>query len=239
MKKLVLVMVCTMLLAMFIAFNYLLWDRQNKMQDIKDLESSKASKNASINVLAKEVDRLEEENKKFIDSIKMIENGKKLMQEDNDELQKQNRQQTENITAKANTIDALLELTDTTSMQLLIKNWFEALESKNYKAAYTIFPRNFNNNLVESLDIFKKSWEQDFKDVKLKSIRLIQKDQKSEDEIGSIIFLVSFDTKLSETVDPTSLKIREGNNYKLIVIDYNSVNNIWFLKDILHSDIEK
>lgn len=50
MKRFFLVMVCAILIAVFIAFNYLLWDRESKLAEIKNLESVNASYSANISV---------------------------------------------------------------------------------------------------------------------------------------------------------------------------------------------
>lgn len=65
MKKLVLVFVSALLLAVFIAFNYLLWEREGREEKLQQLESNNASNNASMNTLNHEIKTLEDDNSKL------------------------------------------------------------------------------------------------------------------------------------------------------------------------------
>ena len=54
MKKFVLVLVCTLIILFFVGFNYLLWDRENKVEDIRTLENTNENKDDLIAYLTSE-----------------------------------------------------------------------------------------------------------------------------------------------------------------------------------------
>lgn len=88
MKKFILVMISALLMVVFIAFNYLLWDRENKEKNIETLENSNASNNASINALGREISMLEEKNKSLETQAGELEEQNKALADSKNQLER-------------------------------------------------------------------------------------------------------------------------------------------------------
>ena len=83
-----LVLVCTLIILFFVGFNYLLWDRENKVEDIRTLENTNENKDDLIAYLTSERKRVENEKNKLDEEIKALE---KKITDLNEQIEKDRR----------------------------------------------------------------------------------------------------------------------------------------------------
>lgn len=232
MKKLVLVMVCAMLMALFIAFNYLLWDRENKEKDIQSLEHSNASNNASITVLGEKINKLEEDGREQKDKISKLENMNKLLQEDNSELQQEKEKMNSILVQRETIINILKQAVDSKLFEAPIRKWADALDKGEYKTAYDLYDRDLNDPLKTlSFGDFSSSYKNIVKSIKIKSLKLYI-DENSVDKQGEIIFTGSFDVKIAEDADKSKTQWKDGQNERYFTIGFDAVKNDWIISKI-------
>jgi septal ring factor EnvC (AmiA/AmiB activator) len=100
MKKLVLVVVWILLIAVFVVLNYLIWDRENRERDIKSLENLNASNNSSITALGREINNLETQKKRMEAEISYLEKTMADLEDANSKIAKENQKYLETIKHK-------------------------------------------------------------------------------------------------------------------------------------------
>lgn len=235
MKKLVLIVVSALLLIMFIGFNYLLWDRENKEEDIKSLEYSKVSNDASISALGREIKGLEDEKNKLNNRIKTLEESISILESERRKLNEVVYQAKQVISHKNMVIGNLLKHTDTRPMQECIKEWIEAIDKGNYETAYNLLQDQMaaQDESISVLD-FTNSYKGVVNSIKIQSIELFL-DELPEDKTGQIIFRVILDVKIAEgkkDINPTFI---EGRNEKYVIVDYDKYKKEWVIVRIFNT----
>ena len=229
MKKFVLVMISALLMVVFIAFNYLLWDRENKEKNIETLENSNASNNASINALGREISMLEEKNKSLESQAGELEERNKALTDSKDQLARDNVENTRLIEQQAAVIDNLKRNVDIKLLEAPVKKWMEDLDTAKYDEAYKLQRSEFNAEagFTGYLD-FEAILKKEIKNIKYKSAELVV-DGLPEVKKNSVVLKVSFDVKLAEDRGKPRLGFAEGHNERVFTLDYDAIEKDWYL----------
>jgi septal ring factor EnvC (AmiA/AmiB activator) len=135
MKKLVLAMVFILLMALFIAFNYLLWDRENRVKELSDLQSVNANKSADISVQNREIKSLEEENNNLQLKINQLESDKEQLTKGRNDLSVEKDSLNRVITGKNDLLNALKQISDVNELEQPVKKWVDAINASDYSTA--------------------------------------------------------------------------------------------------------
>lgn len=229
MKKFVLVVISIILLTILVAFNYLLWDRQNKLNSIEKLERSEASKNASINVLGREIDRLQEENKALSEKISSLQNDYLQLQKSNKELAEENLSIKENYT---NTLFALLEISKHADKSIfvdVISKWCDKINSKSYNEAYSLFSKLIEID-GEKLDYktFHDSFYNNPRNVKLKSAAVAEDIINETYANPEVIKQLQAAIPVKAVFEVSLLSNKEEDNEKDMLFGKNGINQVVF-----------
>lgn len=232
MKKFVLVMFCALLVLVFIALNYLLWDRENKVRNIESLESSNASNKASIDVLGREIKRLEDEKKLLEEKLSQLENENSRLNLEIDLVKQEVSETEKKLAKKLALIDKLKETADLSKAEEPVRKWVEAVNNGEYENAYRLMLTQMENqggviNLVDFTDSYKKS----IKSMELKSIELYAGDVP-ENSKGNIIFKVSLEVIIADNNLAGGIWFDEGLNERYIAMDYNEEKDEWVIASI-------
>ena len=232
MKKLVLVMICALLIVVFIALNYLLWDRENKVKDIETLESSQASSSASINALGREIKKLEDDAKLLKDRIEELEKEKEQIQSEKVDII-QDKLSAEAIAAhKTQVARKLAQIADLKTVDAPIRSFFESLDAGGYEAAYELVRKQMvNQNERISLEDFSDSYKKTVKSIKIKSIELYPQEVPGE-ESRDMVFKVVLEVKAADESAGTQGLFTEGENERYIGVDYNPMIDEWVIASI-------
>ncbi|MCX7842970.1 MAG: hypothetical protein N2489_07845 [Clostridia bacterium] len=227
MKKLVLILVSAVIMTVFIAFNYLLWDRENK---IRSFEYINDSKNDSINTLRKQLDDYEKGNNVLKERIIELEEINKRLQAKNTELDRE-KSKTEKLLERRNdTIAGLLPKTDLKPMEDVIRKWVNSIDNEKYDDAYSLQFRHASTmEEPMSYSDFTQNYIKGIKSITLKSIKLNTEDLPS-DKKGSIIFKVGLDVKRTE--EAGSKEFVEGTNERYFLITFDKQKKEWVIGGI-------
>lgn len=232
MKKFALVIVCSLIMVILIAFNYLLWDRENKKKDIETLEHSNVSNNASITALGEKINTLETDNVILRDRIKDLEKNITLMQEENKKLKEENAKITELLDRKNELINRLKQKVDVKFLQAPIMQWVEALSKGDYETAYRLQARSIGDNIQElSLSEYIKAYQSSIESIRISTIKLVI-DEVPNEKKGDIIFSVELEVTKAQGVDDTGIGLKDGLNKRYITVDYDKHLDSWVITNI-------
>ncbi len=226
MKKFILVMVCVIVLAIFIALNYLLWDRDNKIQNFQDLNSSKSvsidaltdkikNLDETVRQLNSTVDSLQSKNKELFDSSAALSLDKAKLQS-----------QIQNLNAAISRLKLSANLD---ALQNNIKKWADGLDKGQYDISYRLMDiESVNIDNFKSMDGFSSYFKNNIKSIKLKSLKLVV-DELPADKVNNIIYKTTFDIKKADMADATDQFFTDGQSTMYITISFNVKKNDWVI----------
>jgi predicted RNase H-like nuclease (RuvC/YqgF family) len=230
-KKLVLLLVCAMLMTVFIALNYLLWDKEQNTQNIKSLEYKNDDKDATINALGREIKNLEDASKEYNNRIKILESNNSELQNKYDESMQTQQESKELLERKNDIITVLKQQADLKPLEALIKKWAESIDKGQYETAYKIELQHFKDNgEIISLNEYSDSFKKAVKNIKVKAVKLYNEEVQGLDD-ADIVFLVTFDVNKVENSE--SGMFTEGDNDKLFSMTYDKDQGGWIISDIV------
>lgn len=206
---------------LFIFLNYLLWDRENKIDNDK-------SKDASIAALGRELKNLDsaniilrERNTKFESDIKAFEDRINENQNEKAKLSSQLAQRNE-------TINQIKQTADLNLPQTAILKWGEAFEKSQYEAAYLLqLPTAFGQQL--SLDDYVKLCKSKLKSFKILSVKPFI-ENTPEERKGEILFKVSLDVK--RVTESGKFLFEDGISERIFSVIFLKEKNAWIIGDI-------
>lgn len=220
MKKFILVMVFVFITALFIAFNYLLWDRESKITDIKNLEYTNASYNANISAQKREINALEEEVAGLSDQIDQLRNEKRQLNDEKDGLSADLNKKEEELKERISFINIIKQHVSIDIISKPVVKWVEALNSGNFEEAYTLEYAGISaKDSPVSLDVYVEDVKDTIKKIEITDIKI---DKLRGAGNGEIYLDVRLNVKLAEGVDAGAARFTEGENEIYIRIDYSS-----------------
>jgi len=235
MKKLTLVMVSALIIIVFIAFNYLLWDSENKEKDIENLKYLNISNNSRINAYEREIKNLEDEIKQLKSSLEMTDEANKNLLDEKERLEVETEEYDRLLEKKIELINILKRQVDPQLLEAPVREWIESLNEGDYETAYELLSRQIENQYKElSLSEFKSNYENSIKEMKLESIKLLT-ENVSDDIKGSIVFDVIIDVVITDNADKIPDGLKEGQNRRFVTIDYDIENEKWVIAGISSS----
>lgn len=240
MKKLVLVVVWILLIAVFVVLNYLIWDRENKEKDIESLESLNASNSSSIAALGREINNLETEKKRLETEIFNLEKKISDLEETNKEIEEDNRKNLEIISRKNEIIYKLIQQLDKKEVEKVIIKWADNINNGNYDEAYKLMRLSPSSNqaLMNSKE-FAENYKNSIKSIKIETMELlpeeILREDISGDKKGDIVYKVIFNVEKSEGYDKSITSFSEGLNERYITLDYSVEMEQWMISGVFTS----
>lgn len=233
MKKVVLVLVCSVVIIVFVALNYLLWERENNIKSFENIENLSASKSANIDALGKEIKDLDDINSDLKKKISDLEDNKKLLQDINSKSVTDNQNLKGELSDKDDLIFALKQQADLTPFEGIIKKWVESVDKGQYESAFQLqsnLPGGNKDN--PSLNDFLNKYKSAVKSMKLKSFMLVAEETKVEKK-GDLVFKVELEVK--KTGNESGDLFTEGQNERYFAFSYNKVKKNWEISKILTS----
>lgn len=227
MKKLVLVTVSVIIMAIFIAFNYLLWDKQNSQEMYDELN---ASKKAGIDALSREVQDLTDTNKKLQDQINQLEQESLNLKNSNSELQDEVSALHQKVEDRNVTIHALIPQVDPKPLEDTVNKWAQGIDTGDYETAYNLqLPQLLKQSQVPDLKGYSAGLKNTIKSFKVKSIEM-KNDGLPDSRRGSVVLKVVLDIKKSGEAETSDYA--EGLNERYLTMSYNMGSKCWNIADI-------
>lgn len=231
MKNLVLIMVFVLIMTVFIAFNYLLWDREN-FQEIN------LSKTAAIDAFSKQLNNLEERNKLYEANIKSLQKDiEELTQKNNSLIRQLELKEDEmnsillRLESKDKFINVLKQRIDLSPMKDIIIDWVEKLNSRDYKGAYELQYGTDAENAVLSLDKFTSDYKDIVKSIEIKSMDLLVEGSSIRDLGDCIALKVVLDV---QKIEEFKGQFYNGINIRYFIFSYNNEKETWDIVDITY-----
>lgn len=231
MKKLVLLLVCAMLMTLFVAFNYLLWDKEQNTQSIKNLEYKNDDKDATINALGREIKNLEDANREYSTRIKALETNITQLQESNDALVQEQKKNRELLERKNEIIDIFKQQVDMKPLEGAIKKWAESIDKGQYETAYKLETQKFKDSgELVSLNEYSEAYKQTIKGIKVTQVEVYNEEVGNAGS-GDIVFKVELE--VNKEKGAADAQFVEGANQKLFFLTYDKEKGGWIISDIL------
>lgn len=230
MKKLILGMVFVLLTALFIAFNYLLWDRESREKELKNLEYANASNNVSINAQKREISNLEEENSSLGDKIGQLEHDKEQLIQDKIVLASERDGTEAALQERVRFINALKQYADIKVLSEPVAKWVEALNQGKYEEAYELeYAAVLEQDRLVSLTAYTEEMKSTIRKIELSEVKL---DKLRGSGNGDIFLEVRLNVKLAENADKVSDRYTEGINDRYVKIEYSYEKNAFIISGI-------
>lgn len=229
MKKLVLILVCVIVLTVFIAMNYLLWDRENKLQSYESLNSSK---NVSIEALSDKIKTLEESNGQLQATIDDLVNRNKRLTDDNAQIELDRMKLQTEVSSKNGAIEKLKQTADMKDLEEVIKKWIDDVDNGQYENAYKLIdPNAINLTGFRNQDDFSDYFKTNIKSMKYRSVKLVT-DSIPKNRIGDLIFKVVLDVKKTDASVDNSVMFSDGQNIRYFKLVFDTEKNNWVISEI-------
>ncbi len=230
MKKFVLVMVFVLLTALFIAFNYLLWDRESREKELKNLEYANASNNASISAQKREINSLEEENRNQQDKIVQLEHDKNRLIQEKSAVASERDKSDAALKERIMFINMLKQYADLKALSEPVTKWVEALNQGKYEEAYKLEYEGVpEQERTESLGLYTKEMKTTIRKIEIGEIKL---DMLRGSGNGDIYLEVRLNVKLTGDANNANVRYAEGVNEKYIKIEYSYENKAFVISAI-------
>ncbi len=231
MKKFILVMVFVLLLALFIAFNYLLWDRESKAAEIKNLVSVNTSNDASISEQKREIVALEEEVSGLKDKIEQLEEEKDQLRKDRDAVSAENQQTNAALRERIDFINILKEHSDIEALSKPVYLWAEALTQSNFEDAYNMeYATVPEKDRTVKLSTYIDQMTSTVSRVEITEVKL---DKLRGAGNGEIYLFVKFNAKFVENAGSNSLQFSDGDNEMYVKIDYSKEKKAFIIASLI------
>ncbi len=233
MKKFFLVLICAVIILFFIGFNYLLWDRENKAEDIKTLKNTNDSNDVTINYLSKEMKRLNDENEGYVKELDRLTKDIELLNKKVNDSAMVNSELKKELSSKEESIGFLKDGYDNQALAAIINGWVENLNEGNFFEAYEIrFGHGINSENGLTLEAFTLLFKGIVKQIAVESI-----DEHMGEDIkanGQKAFNVVLEAVVDETVENTYFT--NGKNSRIFVMDFDRSTSNWVITDIMQQD---
>ena len=219
MKKFILVIVFALLIALFIAFNYLLWDRESKLAEIKNLESVNASYSAIVSVHKREISTLEEEVNSLNNQITQHKAEIDRLQKERDQAISDKVQGDTALKEKIDYINILKENADIEFLGQPVILWAEALNRGSFDEAFSIEYEGVpQKERTVSLSTYVEQMKSTVEEVEITGIKV---DRLRGYGNGDIYLNVSFNARLVEDADTSVSRFTEGKNEMYVKVIYS------------------
>lgn len=230
MKKLALVLVSVIIMTVFIAFNFLIWDRENQIRNFENLNDAKSS---SIDALGSEISNLKNFNNELRSRVAELEGEKEAILKESTELENNKKVIENELSHKKDLITRLQKQADLRPLEETVRKWVDALDRGSTEAAYSLqYEHDLYAGQKITLDEFKNTYSSSIKDIRIKSIKLYNEELPDEKR-GNIIYKVTLEVK--KTADSPSGIFEEGINERYFVIGFDKQKNQWVITDIWSS----
>jgi len=240
MKKFVLVMICTLIMVIFIGFNYLLWDRDNRVKDIQALQSTNEDNSATISALQREIKSYEQDNGQLAQQITDLNNNINAQKDTITGLQKQNSDYDGIIGSKNALLNILKSEVTPDILQAPVKKWVQSIDTGEFETAYRLQMDNkYSVASKITLQRFSDFYKNEIKSVKIKSIALktdgipIQRD--GDIIMDAVLDVRSLTGSTVVSIEDGMISFNEGLNQLYFTLLYDDYNNEWVISGITES----
>ncbi|NLC69257.1 MAG: hypothetical protein GX754_10865 [Clostridiaceae bacterium] len=237
MKKFIMIVFFFLVIIVFIGFNYLLWERENRAKDIKSLQDINTSNSITISALNRQLENLDNNLKIKEDNINKLNEEILALKKDLEKLNQDFARSNKAITHKNDVIEYLLKNTQLGIIEMPIKEWAEYINAGDYESTYRTWYVS-KEDIKESIAEFGSKYRDVVDGIKIQSIAIYDQDIEKQYgtealQEGDVFFLVELDVKLVEGRGEGNSLFEEGLNRKIFALRYNSTEDVWHISGIM------
>lgn len=237
MKKLILVLICIAILLFFVAFNYLIWDRDKKVNDIENLKWTNANNISNINYLTRQIETLQEEKKALDKNIAGLQEDIEKINGNLEDAAAEIEQMKTVIAGKEETIGILKDQADPDSIYSVIEKWVAAMNEADFGAAHEMqYSHPQAGKDYVALPEFQLMYADKLQEIQVVSAVLLENAAESGKELPKIfVFEVELNAAFNPETATESLPgqlIASGENKLRIKMDFDETTNEWFIADM-------
>lgn len=230
MKKFILVMVFVLLAALFVAFNYLLWDRESKVTELKDLENANAGNNAMINSQKREIENLVEENKNLKTHIDQLDKDNKQLAQESSNIKSERDNKAAALDDRIKFINSLKQIVDLKILTEPLTKWADAINQGNYEDAYAVeYAGVALKDRTIGLDTYSKDMKKTVRRIEIIDVKI---DPIRGSGDGDLYLDVKLSVKLAEGADMSVSRFVEGENSVYVRFDYSADQKAFVISEI-------
>ncbi|WP_242855641.1 hypothetical protein [Ruminiclostridium josui] len=112
----------------------------------------------------------------------------------------------------------------------LVKNWFEAINVKNYKLASALVSKNSQDEVIKNPSIFSKTYQEEIKSIYLKSLHIFT-EMADPEHLEKFQFRVIAEVEKPE--QPRSEKLyKSGENEKYVTVEFDTQSKEWLILEV-------
>jgi len=223
MKKFVLFMLCVIMITVFVAFNYLLWERN---ANVEDLEKQKAAKSTDADIINKQYESARQLTKELNDAKENMEN----VTTKNAELQQKIADLEGDLQRRDAFISGIKRYGKFDNLENVVKKWVQYINNKEYQNAYDLMSGEvLSKKGIQSLDDFIYYYTGAIKRIEIVRINFLWGDSENTDK-EEMVFMVRLNIKKGNSADKT--EFIEGENTVYFKMEYSISRVEWIIKDI-------
>lgn len=219
MKKLILIVFSAIVLGVFIALNYLLWDREMRIN--KNADSVE-----SINALSRQIKSQTDENRQLNIKIYELEDSVKALQGKLSQADSENKALKETLQTRENTIAVMKGSADLAPLVSAIGKWVEAIDGGQYDVAYNLMAKSPTR---PEKNEFTTNYKASVKSMSIASVtyagEAVQNDRKGEIVIRTVL-------KVVRSTPEGKVALTDGSNVRLFAMIYDKDKTGWVINDI-------
>ena len=227
MKRFIIIIVFLFLIALLISFNYLLWDREKQLENFQDLREAK---NFTIDTLGEKNNTLDKKNKELTEKVESLNSVVSDLREEFNRVSLENTDIKAQISNYADLIIQFKKNMNTAPINELVKNWFETINTKNYKVASALVCKNSQDEVIKNPANFSKTYQEEIKSIHLKSLQIFT-GLTDQEHLGNLQFRVIAEVEKPEPLQAQKL-YKSGDNEKYITVEFNTQSKEWLILEV-------
>ncbi|EPR14290.1 hypothetical protein [Ruminiclostridium papyrosolvens] len=227
MKRFIIIIVFLFLIALLISFNYLLWDREKQLENFQDLREAK---NFTIDTLGEKNNTLDKKNKELTEKVESLNSVVSDLREEFNRISFENTDLKAQISNYADLIIQFKKNMNTAPINELIKSWFEAINTKNFKVASALVSKTSQDEVIKNPASFSKTYQEEIKSIHLKSSQIFT-GLTDQEHLGKLQFRVIAEVEKPDQLQAEKL-YKNGENEKYITVEFNTQSKEWLILEV-------
>ncbi len=227
MKRFIIIIVFLFLIALLISFNYLLWDREKQLESFQDLRDAK---NFTIDTLGEKNNTLDKKNRELTEKVESLNSVASDLREEFSRVSLENTDLKAQISNYTDLVIQFKKNMNTAPVSELVKNWYEAINAKNYKLASSLISKNSQDEVLKNPANFSKTYQEEIKSIHSKSLQIFT-GLTDEEHLKILQFKVIAEVEKSEPPQAEKL-YKSGENEKYITVEFNTQSKEWLILEV-------
>lgn len=229
MKKFVLIIICAIVILFLVIFNYLLWDRDSKVNELNNLKHDKVGNTQTINILSMQLAKYEDDNNLLVSKIGELNETIKSLKDQIIDLENLIEENKETITQKDELIMHLTRNVSKEYLSNIFSSWIEMILNNDVNDVYSKLIMEFiDAEKVEYTAL--RGFMSGVSNISIVSLRE-PVDEEIKDYEGRVL-VATIEVIYKEGSDEFEIFFINGVNSYFIYFEYDLSKNVWKITEI-------